>query len=114
MLKLLLFGSDVSNDQCATTSGQELASVEKRARIARARAEEEEQNLLAERKRHDVLQAQVTNAQLKLRPAPLLFQEVLASMSRPWLQAYTLGPAAQTRMRMTITGHTEAVRGHGP
>ena len=49
---------------------QELASVEKKARIARARAEEEEHNLLAGRKRQDVLNAAVTNAQLQLRPAP--------------------------------------------
>lgn len=49
--------------------GQVLASVEKKARIAQAHAEEEEQNLMAERKRQHVLQVKVNNAQLQLRPA---------------------------------------------
>jgi len=49
--------------------GQVLASVEKKARIAQAHAEEQEQNLMAERKRQHVLQVKVNNAQLQLRPA---------------------------------------------
>ena len=96
-VKVTVVYSKVPSGHCATTLGQELASVEKRARIARARAEEEEQNLLAERKKADVLQAQVHNAQLMCRPAPWLLQEALTSKAWPSLQACTLGPTARTR-----------------
>ena len=49
--------------------------MEKKARIARARADEEDHNLLAERRRHDLLSLQVSNAQLQLRPAPKPLQD---------------------------------------
>jgi hypothetical protein len=55
--------------------GKELISVEKRARIARARAEEEEQNLVAERKRQALLEVQCQNAQLQCRTGPHLKQQ---------------------------------------
>ena len=82
MLKSLLFAQIFQMTAARTTLGQELASVEKRARIARARAEEEEQNLLAEQKRARVLETQVHNAQLMCRPGPRFLQEGLAFKSR--------------------------------
>jgi hypothetical protein len=58
-------------ERCQTHNlQQELASMEKKARVARALTEEEEQKLLAERRQHDLLRAQVANSQLQLRPAP--------------------------------------------
>jgi hypothetical protein len=84
---------------------KELASAEKKARIARASAEQEEQNLLAERRRHDVLTAQVTNAQLQLRPGPQLLKGQ-AWRPLPCKQANNQ-PAPQLKI-------SEAVRGDRP